>query len=86
MHVLKGAQQAKYPQQPDDGNDHHHHIKDTFDLAVHGYISIDQPEDYSDGYQDQQDINNWHMCLVYYPVNLLVLIRQDVTDGGFPFV
>ena len=48
-------QYSKYVEQPKDHYHHHHDIEDLFDLAIHGDVAVDEPEQDSDN--DESDDN-----------------------------
>jgi len=39
------TEKSKYLEQPDDENNHNNNVKDGFDFAIHGDVSIDQPKE-----------------------------------------
>lgn len=55
MKVLQAGKQTEFLQQPYYNNYDNNHIKDDFDSALHGNVSIYEPKKNSDDNQDDDN-------------------------------
>jgi hypothetical protein len=55
VQVLQTVEQAKFLQQPYYDNNHNYHVKNGFDSALHGNVSVHEPEKNSDNNKDNND-------------------------------
>src|SRR5678815_3606946 len=60
LDTFEGAEKSEYLKQIDDHCDHNNRIQDAFDFAVHGNVSVHEPEKHSDNDQHTDDINKRH--------------------------
>jgi hypothetical protein len=59
--LSKVAEDSKDPQKPDNHYDDHNTIYYPFDLALHGDITVKQPQQDSDDHQSEHYIDKRHM-------------------------
>ena len=75
IYMLQAAENTEYFKQPDHQNDHYNSIKNVFNGALHGNISIHQPEKNSGTNQNDNNSQNRHDNYVLSLVTLLLCIK-----------
>jgi hypothetical protein len=65
-HVVDTSQKSEDLQQPQDDDDDHNDVEDAFDLAVHGDVIVDRPENDANNDECDEQLHEGHCVFLSF--------------------